>query len=112
MVVATAGGQHWISHGCGFQLGGGGDRLKHWRRQELLRTSRKISRRIQAATKSKKWLESIPYLFSEPCDPVPSRANVRAGIHLKADGKFVVAPGSTQTNGRRYYFTSATLKPP
>jgi hypothetical protein len=43
--------------------------------------------------------------FQHPDGRVPSRANIRPGIDVKADGGYVVAPPSRHVSGDRYHFT-------
>jgi hypothetical protein len=46
------------------------------------------------------------HLYFECPNPIPSRANIRPGIDIKADGGYVVAPNSRHVNSRRYRFVS------
>jgi hypothetical protein len=51
------------------------------------------------------------HLYFECPNPIPSRANIRPGIDIKADGGYVVAPNSRHVSGRRYRFVSSGLVP-
>jgi Bifunctional DNA primase/polymerase, N-terminal len=44
--------------------------------------------------------------FEHPGGDLPSRANVRPGIDVQADGGYVIAPPSLDVNGARSRFTS------
>ena len=46
------------------------------------------------------------HLYFKCLNPTPSRANVRPGIDIKADGGYVVAPSSWHVSGTRYRFVS------
>jgi hypothetical protein len=46
------------------------------------------------------------HLYFECRNHIPSRANIRPGIDIKADGGYVVAPPSRHISGSRYRFVS------
>jgi hypothetical protein len=52
------------------------------------------------------------HYYFQCSDPMPSRANIRPGIDVKADGGYVVAPSSFHACGGRYRFISNSGQSP
>ena len=53
----------------------------------------------------------VVHLYFKCPNPIPSRANIRPGIDIKADGGYVVAPNSRHVSGKRYLFSGLLPSP-
>ena len=78
----------------------------------LRATAKRIPGRIQGVTGVRTGSGGT-HLYFEWRTPTSSRANIRPGIDVKADGGYVVAPPSLHISGSRYRFVSNSgLIPP
>ena len=53
----------------------------------------------------------VVHLYFKCPNPIPSRANIRPGIDIKAEGGYVVAPNSRHVSGKRYLFSGLLPSP-